>query len=193
MKDESESAVTDSEPYQVAFENEYVRIVLVNIAAGQAAPKYTPVAMAMVRVDLNSGRTQYVQQLAAANERAYKTPLREIRVELKSAPTAAPLELDAVRIDPARYTVDFENDRVRIVRLGFGPREKGLMVSHPPRVLVTLTDVAVKLKFSDGRTDERGAPAGVAAWLELETLQTENARDQPLQVVLVEPKSASGF
>ncbi len=193
MKDESESAVTDSEPYQVAFENEYVRIVHVDLAADQAAPKYTPVAMAMVRVDLNSGRTQYVEQLAGATERADTTPLREIRVELKSAPTAASLELDAVRIDPARYTVDFENDRVRIVRLGFGPREKGLIVSHPPRVLVTLTDVAVKLKFSDGRTDERGAPAGVAAWLELEMLQTENARDQPLQVVLVEPKSARVF
>jgi len=193
MKNESESAMSNSEPYLVAFENEFVRIVHVNIAAGQVAPKYTPVATPMVRVDLDSGRTQYIEHLAGAKDRADEGALREIRVELKSAPTTAPLELDAVRIDPARYTVDFENDRVRIVRLGFGAREKGLMVSHPPRVLVTLTAVAVKLKFSDGRTDERGAPAGIAGWLELETLQTENARDQPLQVVLVEPKSARGF
>ncbi len=193
MTDESENAATNPEPYQVAFENEYVRIAHVSISAGQAKPTYVPVAMPMVRVDLNTGRTQYVERLADANERADKAPVREIRVELKSAPRVAPLELDAVRIDPARYTVDFENDRVRIVRLGFGAREKGLMVSHPPRVLVTLTEVAVKLKFSDGRTDQRGAPAGLAAWLELETLQTENARDEPLQVVLVEPKSARGF
>ena len=67
------------------------------------------------------------------------------------------------------------------------------MVQHPPRVLVTLSDVSVKLVFQDGTTDERGAPAVVAAWLETETLQTENASDQPLEVVLVEPKSASGF
>jgi hypothetical protein len=78
---------------------------------------------------------------------------------------------------------------VRIVRLGFGPHEKGMMVEHPPRVLVTLTDVAVKLLFADGRTDERGAPAGVAAWLDGETLLTENANSQPLEVVLIEPKS----
>jgi hypothetical protein len=122
-----------------------------------------------------------------------KTAVREIRVELKSAPDSAPLELDAVRLDPARYTVDFENERVRIVRLGFKGHEKGLMVSHPPRVLVTLTEVAVKLKFLDGRTDERGAPAGVAGWLETETLQTENARDEPLEVVLIEPKGVRGF
>jgi hypothetical protein len=54
--------------------------------------------------------------------------------------------------------------------------------------LATLTNVQVKLLFADGRRDERGAPAGVAAWLEEETLQTENGRDVPLEVVLVEPK-----
>ncbi|MDO8432794.1 MAG: hypothetical protein Q7S58_10355 [Candidatus Binatus sp.] len=183
--------MTNSAPYQVAFENEYVRIVHVNLAAGQDAPKYTPVAMPMVRVDLNSGQTHYLEHLAEVHDDAGKTAVREIRVELKSAPKSEPLELDAVRLDPARYTVDFQNDRVRIVRLGFAPHERGLMVSHPPRVLVTLTDVAVKLKFLDGRTDERGAPAGLAGWLETETLQTENARDQPLQVVLVEPKSGA--
>jgi hypothetical protein len=147
--------------------------------------------MPMVRVDLTSGKTHYVD--SDSSEQIPNAPVREIRVELKKAPDADPNPLDAVKIDPNRYQVDFENDRVRIVRLSFGPRERGLMVSHPPRVLVTLTDVAVKLLFSDGRTDERGAPAGVAGWLEAETLQTENARDETLQVVLVEPKSARGF
>ena len=108
-------------------------------------------------------------------------------------PPELTLALDAVLIDPARYEVDFENEKVRVVRLGFGPHEQGVMVEHPPRVLATLSDVSVKLVFQDGRTDERGAPAGVAAWLETETLQTENASDQPLEVVLVEPKSARGF
>ncbi len=54
---------------------------------------------------------------------------------------------------------------------------------------MTLTEVAVKLLFADGRTDERGAPRGVAAWLESETLQTENANAEPLEVVLIEPKN----
>ncbi len=185
--------MSNSAPYQVASENEYVRIVHVNVAPGDDAPAYTPAAMPMVRVDLDSGRTHYVAAVGEMNRDAGKIALREIRIELKSAPKWQPLELDAVRLDPARYTVDFENDRVRIVRLGFAPHEQGLMVSHPPRVLVTLTEVAVKLKFLDGRTDERGAPAGVAAWLEAETLQTENARSESLQVVLIEPKSGGSF
>ena len=183
-----------SDSYQVSSENEFVRIVNVDIPAAEVPPAYSPAALPLIRIDLNSGKTRYVDGASIAElERASDKSVREIRVELKAAPAAAALSLDAVRVDSARYRVDFENDRVRVVRLGFGPGEKGLMVAHPPRVLATLTDVSVKLIFQDGRTDERGAPAGVAAWLEAETLQTENASNQPLEVVLVEPKSARGF
>jgi hypothetical protein len=178
------------EPIHVASENEYVRIVHVNLAAGETPPKYTPAATPTVSVDLNSGNVRY----SDSDDRGPgNAAVREIRVELKAAPETTPLALDAVQVEPTRFKVVFENDRVRVVRLRFGPRESGVMVSHPPRVLVTLTDVSVKLLFADGRTDERGAPAGVAAWLDTETLQTENARTEPLEVVLVEPKTARGF
>jgi hypothetical protein len=187
-------ASSTSEPIHIEFENEYVRIVHVNLAAGQTHPKYTPTATPMVAVDLNSGSVQYSDSVSRDDDRRPgDAAVREIRVELKGAPETTPLALDAVQVEPARFKVVFENDRVRVVRLRFGPHERGVMVSHPPRVLVTLTEVSVKLLFADGRTDERGAPAGVAAWLDNETLQTENARAEPLEVVLVEPKSARGF
>jgi hypothetical protein len=183
--------VETPEAYQVAFENEFVRIVHVTLDARHEPPKYTTAALPMVRVTIDSddprtrrGSTHYCE--TAPDDLGHS--LREIRIELKSAPKAAAMKLDAVRADPARYKIEFENERVRIVRLGFGPHEKGMMVEHPPRVLVTLTDVAVRLVFADGRTDERGAPAGVAAWLEGETLLTENVNHQPLEVVLIEPK-----
>ena len=187
-------ASSTSEPIQVAFENEYVRIVHINLATGQTPPKYTPAATPTGTVDLNSGRVRYSDSVSPDDpRRPGDAAIREIRVELKRAPETTPLALDAVQVEPTRFKVVFENDRVRVVRLRFGPRERGVMVSHPPRVLVTLTEVTVKLLFADGRTDERGAPAGVAAWLDSETLQTENARTEPLEVVLVEPKSAHGF
>jgi hypothetical protein len=190
------TASTTRDPYQVTFENDYVRIVDVALAAGQKPPAYSPAATAMVRVDLlpdataaASGRVQFADGPPPDLQgHPAPAPIREIRVELKAPLPAQPLALDAVRVDPARYKVVLDNDRVRVVRLGFGPRERGLMVSHPPRVLVTLTDVAVKLLFADGRRDERGGPAAAAAWLETETLQTENAADTALEVVLVEPK-----
>ncbi len=184
--------------YQVALENDYVRLVRVTLRAGEKPPAYRPAAFPMVRVDLNPEtgaaapppRVRYaVEPPLDLRGHPPPAPIREFRVELKAPlPPAPALALDAVRVDPARYKVVLENDRVRVVRLGFGPRERGLVVSHPPRVLITLTDVAVKLLFADGRRDERGGQAGIAGWLETETLQTENAALVPLEVVLVEPK-----
>jgi hypothetical protein len=177
-------------PYDVFFENDYVRLVNVTIARGERVPPFEQYAPRMVAIDYNDrGRATYVEgappeKAGLPSERA----IREIRVELKSAPPSEPHGLDAIRLEPHRFRVEFENDHVRIVRLRFAAREKGIMVHHPPRVLATITDVAVKLRFHDGRTDERGAPAGVAAWLDAETLQTENANDAPLEVVLIEPK-----
>ena len=180
-----------SEPFVVMSENEFVRIVQVTFDAHREPPKYTPAALPMVRVILDSDDPRLARGSVHYCETAPDDvghAMREIRVEMKAAPPPATMKLDAVLIDPHRYKIEFENARVRIVRLGFGPHEKGMMVEHPPRVLVTLTDVAVKLLFADGRTDERGAPAGVAAWLEGETLLTENAMAAPLEVVLIEPK-----
>src|ERR1700722_15404160 len=115
-----------SDSYEVSFENDYVRIVNVTIPAGQEPTEYTPAALPLVRIDLDSRKTRYVDsssqhELARPSEKA----VREIRVELKVAPPAKALTLDAVRIDPARYKVDFENETVRVVRLGFGPRGGG--------------------------------------------------------------------
>jgi acetyl esterase len=167
-----------SGPPLPTFENEYVRI-------GNVTANGNPA----VTVDLESGKVEYEESPDSAG---IDRPPGRVRVELKAAPKVERDELDALRVDPERYRVELENERVRVVRLNFGPRERGLMVHHPPRVLVTLTDVAVKLVFADGSTDERSAPAGVAGWLEAETLQTENAADEPLEVVLVEPKALAG-
>ncbi len=190
-----------SEPYQVAFENEHVRIVHVSLREGQMVPRYAPAATTIVRIDLRPdgrgavhGATTFSDgHLPEESDRPSETGVQEIRVELKAPPEAVLMALDAIQIDPARYKVELENDRVRVVRLRFEAGEKGMMVTHPPRVLATITDVSVRLLFADGRTDQRGAPAGVAAWLDAETLQTENAATKPLEVILVEPKAAQGF
>jgi hypothetical protein len=184
----SSPEIADS--YELLIENEYVRTTRASLARMQSATTGAPIALPTVSIDLDSKKIRYSDPDSGENP---ETPFREIRVELKSPPPEVSLSLDAVRIDPGRYKVEFENDRVRVVRLRFASHEKGMMVTHPPRVLVTLTDVTVRLLFADGKTDQRGAPAGVAAWLEAETLQTENAGDQPLEVVLVEPKSTRGF
>ncbi|MGA8149381.1 MAG: hypothetical protein WB952_00270, partial [Terriglobales bacterium] len=51
---------------------------------------------------------------------------------------------DPVKVDPKHYKVEFENDRVRVVRIKYKPGEKSVMHSHPESVAVFLTDAHSK-------------------------------------------------
>ncbi len=41
---------------------------------------------------------------------------------------------DPVKVDSKHYKIEFENDRVRVVRIKYGPGEKSVMHSHPESV-----------------------------------------------------------
>ena len=176
---------SEETPHEGAFENEHVRVFQIVPGDGQEPSPRDP-ETPMVRVGLNGVSVRCDGKFPPE---AADSVEQEVWVEVKSAPEhSEPGELDAVALDPDRYRVEFEDERVRMVRLRFEPGEQGSMVAHPSRVLVTLTDVHVKVAFPDGSVDERQAPAGIAGWLTAETVQMENLADEPLEVVLVEPK-----
>jgi hypothetical protein len=59
-------------------------------------------------------------------------PIRILEIDLKGAPAGpAPVtKLDPVAVDPQHYSVDFENEFVRVLRVHFGPGEKGATHEH---------------------------------------------------------------
>ena len=59
---------------------------------------------------------------------------------------------------PEHYKVEFENEYVRIIRVGYGPGESSAMHSHEPFVGVTLTGGQNKFTALDGTSEIR--PAG---------------------------------
>ena len=95
---------------------------------------------------------------------------------------------DPVTVDAKHYTVEMENNRVRVLRIRYGPREVSVMHRHPAAVVVFLTDVHARFTLPDGQTEEQTLKAGdVVAYPAGEHLP-ENLRDQPLEAVLVELK-----
>ena len=96
---------------------------------------------------------------------------------------------DPVKVDPGHYTIEFENDRVRVLRIRYGPREKSVMHGHPAGVAVCLTDHVGKFAFPNGRSEVRSLQAGAALWLPGEEHLPENLADAPLELILVELKS----
>ena len=94
---------------------------------------------------------------------------------------------DAVEVDPQHYTVEFENERVRVLRIRYAPREKSVMHSHPASVVVFLTDFYGQFTDPDGKTEEQRAQAGQVFWAPPETHLPESL-DQPYEVLQIELK-----
>jgi len=95
---------------------------------------------------------------------------------------------DAVIADPQHYTVEFENDRVRIIRIKYGPGEKSVMHSHGPHVAITLTASTFRMTSPDGTTEESTSEIGAANWSDANEHLPENLGDEPAEVILVEVK-----
>ncbi|HKP46334.1 MAG TPA: cupin domain-containing protein [Pyrinomonadaceae bacterium] len=98
------------------------------------------------------------------------------------------LAQDATKVDSQHYKVEFENARVRILRVKYGAHEKSVMHSHPDSVAVFPRDGRVKFTYPNGKTEEREMKAGQAMFTPAATHLPENLSDDEMEVVLIELK-----
>jgi quercetin dioxygenase-like cupin family protein len=96
---------------------------------------------------------------------------------------------DPIKVDAKHYKVEFENDRVRVLRITYGPHEKSVMHRHPANVAVFLTDGQTRFTMPDGRTQEAPVKAGSVQWSEAGKHLPENVGERPFEVILVELKT----
>ena len=95
---------------------------------------------------------------------------------------------DPVAVDPQHYSVEEENERVRVLRIRYGPREKSKMHGHPASVVVFLTDARVRFTYPDGKSEEITGKAGQALYQDPFQHDPENLSDRPFEAILVELK-----
>jgi quercetin dioxygenase-like cupin family protein len=95
---------------------------------------------------------------------------------------------DGVAADPEHYTVEFENDKVRIIRIKYGPGEKSVMHTHADHVAVFLTSNTIRFTLHDGTSVDVDTVAGAAEYTDADEHLPENLSDDLLEVVLVELK-----
>lgn len=107
---------------------------------------------------------------------------------LALAAAGATASEEAVVADPRHYEVAFENDKVRVIRVKYGPGEKSVMHTHGPNVAVFVSDAFVRMHLPDGSHVDVKVKKGDTAWNKDEEHLPENMGDQPLEVVLVELK-----
>ena len=95
---------------------------------------------------------------------------------------------DAAKVDPEHYKVEFENDKVRVLRITYGPGEKSVMHSHPEGVAVFLTDGFAKMTLPDGTSQEMKPKAGQVIWTPGDKHQPENIGKEGFEVIQIEFK-----
>jgi len=104
----------------------------------------------------------------------------------KTATTA----LDPVRVSPKVYKVEFENDKVRVVRARLAAHQVLPLHEHVlNRVVVYLTDQHSKLTSPDGKTEDSQHQPGQVSWGGPAKHEEENLLDKPIEVIVVEFKS----
>jgi hypothetical protein len=122
-------------------------------------------------------------------------------VRAQSASPGAPIA-DAPISVPDKYTVELENEYVRVVRVRYPAHSSGLMHAHPSpgALIVPLTDQDARVKGQDGSTREIHVKAGEVRWAvatpgkDLSTFSAhaeDNIADRPFEILRIEPKAAA--
>jgi hypothetical protein len=98
---------------------------------------------------------------------------------------------DLAAVAPHAVKVEYEDARVRVLRLNLAPEASLPMHERPARVVVPLTPNNVRITSPDGATHTVTSAAGKAAWSEPARRSVTNLGGQ-LENIVIELKTAEG-
>jgi beta-alanine degradation protein BauB len=197
----------DAKHYKVLLDNDQVRVLKIHYNPKEKSVMHEHPAT--VVVFLNDSKTKFTLPDGSSTDATQKagdlafaeagkhlpqnvgnTAVEGILVELKgkSSMASTSVSLDPVKIDPAYHKVEFENDRVRVLRINFKPHDKTKQHEHPNAVAIYLTDTKAKFTLADGKTREGGGKRGEAVWAAAEKHSVENTAGTAAEIILVELK-----
>ena len=100
---------------------------------------------------------------------------------------------DAVTADPRHYSVSFENELVRLLRVKYGPGEKSAMHRHPASCAVFLTDQTFNFTLPDGTKEPAMVPAGALGCSDANVHLPENIERDAAEFIMIEFKDRATF
>lgn len=97
---------------------------------------------------------------------------------------------DATVVAPNNYTVEFENDAVRVVRIKYAPGDESGMHEHRAGVVVNLVTGNIQFTLPDGTSPTtEPAAAGSSFWSPAGMHAAKNVGSQPFEALLIEVKN----
>jgi len=84
---------------------------------------------------------------------------------------------DPTKVEPRHYKLDFENERVQVVSVHYGPHEKSALHDHPGGVVVSITEAHLRFTDESGKVREVFAKPGEVRWYPPFKHRVENLGD----------------
>src|SRR5688572_10258774 len=100
---------------------------------------------------------------------------------------------DAVSGDPAHYSVSFENELVRFLRVRYGAGEKSVMHRHSANCVIFLTNQTFDFTLPDGTTAPASVPAGALGCGDGNVHLPANTGADAAEFIMVEFKDRETF
>ncbi len=99
--------------------------------------------------------------------------------------TTFSLTQDPTKVEPKHYKLDFENERVQVVTVHYGPHEKSILHDHPGGVVVSLTEAHLRFIDENGKVREVYSKPGEARWYPPFKHRVENLGDTSYEAVYI--------
>jgi quercetin dioxygenase-like cupin family protein len=99
------------------------------------------------------------------------------------------LAQDPTKVESKHYKLDFENERVQVVTVHYGPHEKSALHDHPGGVVVSLTEAHLRFTDESGKVREVYSKPGEARWYPPFKHRVENLGDTSYEAVYVGVKA----
>jgi beta-alanine degradation protein BauB len=194
--------------YKIEIENEFVRVLRSSGGGHVTTPMHEHPANVVVylkdadvrvvgpdgsKKDSRRKRGDAIWNGPQKHERVNlnEKPYELIQVELKGkreAPTPWTSSLDPVKLARGQFSVIFENELVRVLRVRRGAYAKSVMHVHPAYVWVAFTDLHTRIFDQDGDSREIKHAAGSVGFSSAAKHSEENLLPQPFEAILVELK-----
>ena len=95
------------------------------------------------------------------------------------------LAQDPTKVEAKHYKLDFENERVQVVSVHYGPHEKSSLHEHPGGVVVCLSEGHLRFTDEAGKVREVYAKPGEVRWYAPFKHRVENLSDTSYDAVYI--------
>jgi quercetin dioxygenase-like cupin family protein len=86
---------------------------------------------------------------------------------------------DPTKVESKHYKLQFENDRVQVVSVHYGPHERSEMHDHPGGVVVVITGGHLRFTDQNGKVTEVLSKPGESRWFPPFKHKVENIGNEP--------------